>query len=1137
MAKLRFATFNCAGLASATRRRAVFSYLRSLNVQIFCLQETHSNTRDEHKWATEWGKNRACFHSNHANNRSNGVAFLINHPDVSFIDWHGDQNGRTLTADFNTPAAPIHVVNIYAPQCGRPARERSLFFDSLYLHLFSPHPTILAGDFNCVENPAIDRDPPSNKKDPTSTLRELRETFGLQDTLRATHGNTRLFTRRQGVSQSRIDRFYTCKKISPLLEWTLPGLASDHDIVAVEINSVVTPKHGKGRWKNNVAYYSDLEFKAQLQHKWSQWRTLQPYLFETKTDWWLQMKKRVQHLLTEHAKHSQSAERKREAELKRNVETLCRDVNDHPSLLPLYHQLKTQWCELKKTQANARAKKSRINAFENNDRGTKEFFLQFKHHRQQTSITQLLCPEGKPLINRQDILDETRRFFQALYQSHATCPEAQQAFLRHVNQTLDPDETDLTRPITTDEVRYTISQTKSGKSPGPDGLSTEFYKSNWDVIADDFTDVLNEIHASAHIPGAMKLGCITLIHKKNARDLLKNYRPISLLNADLKIYTKILANRLKRVLPRVVHAQQYARPGSQIFHVLTLLRDMQQHSASRGLDHFYLSLDFEKAFDSVDHHWLSQVLTKYGFPPHFVNIVAALQTGAASEVVVNGCHTQPFLITRGVRQGDPLSLFLFLIAVEPFLSAIRNDNRVLSIRTPGRFQIKTLCYADDITVTTTNSTSIVRVFETLQQLELASGLKVNYSKTCCLHTAKYTDANLLPQIRWEKNSLHILGSCIGSHESVGSIWDKCIKNITATAKHFSAYFLSWNAKSLIVKSKMLPLATYNANTYAIPPKRKQQINRIIEQFIAGHREITVPTNTLAQPLMQGGYNVPDIPLYCDIFFIRPILDYIKHRIDLTPATPQNAMVEFNIGHQLSNLLDLPQKNFLPHSVRPNLHYAHALALIKKFKLSSEHLYKLSVNQLYQLLVSASRFHPPIERTWHAVHNPVLTNTLRTFNYRAIREILPISTKLRTAYLDPGTVCRFCRTLPEKLQHIFYQCHRIKPVWTYIEAVISHLTDTPPMELNYYAITHFIISPQLKHISDHITYLFSITRYKIWMHRNEIDTNHIEFSATRIIQAIIRSTHRRLHMEKHTTQKKHVQLFEDLTLAMPKTPTA
>ena len=96
------------------------------------------------------------------------------------------------------------------------------------------------------------------------------------------------------------------------------------------------------------------------------------------------------------------------------------------------------------------------------------------------------------------------------------------------------------RPITKEELNCTISQIAIGKSPGPDGLTIEFYKKNWDTIAQQFTDVISEIHLSSHIPKEMKLGSIILIHKKNYAKLLKNYRPISLLKTDLKIYTKLL---------------------------------------------------------------------------------------------------------------------------------------------------------------------------------------------------------------------------------------------------------------------------------------------------------------------------------------------------------------------------------------------------------------------------------------------------------------------------------------------------------------------------------------------------------------------------------------------------------------------
>jgi len=111
-----------------------------------------------------------------------------------------------------------------------------------------------------------------------------------------------------------------------------------------------------------------------------------------------------------------------------------------------------------------------------------------------------------------------------------------------------------------------------------------------------------------------------------------------------------------------------------------------------------------------------------------------------------------------------------------------------------------------------------------------------------------------------------------------------------------------------------------------------------------------------------------------------------------PCTTQNAMVEFNIGHQLSRLLDFPFKNFVPHTARPSLFYAHALALIKKYKLTSEQIDKSSLRQLHRLLTPTPRPHFVNRQMWHSIHSTVFTNTLRTFNYRSIFEILPLLTK-------------------------------------------------------------------------------------------------------------------------------------------------
>jgi len=389
----------------------------------------------------------------------------------------------------------------------------------------------------------------------------------------------------------------------------------------------------------------------------------------------------------------------------------------------------------------------------------------------------------------------------------------------------------------------------------------------------------------------------------------------------------------------------------------------------------------------------------------------------------------------------------------------------------------------------------------------------------------------MPRIQWKEDAIHILGSAIGNHEIVASLWDKCMRNITASAKHHSTRFLTWTAKSLIVKSKILPLVTYNANVYPLPARIRQKISRIIEKFMAGHRNITIPIQTLVQPFLKGGYNVPDTALFCDLFLLRPIIDYIKHRTDHTPATAQNAIVEYQIGHQLSKLLDFPFKNTLPHIARPSVYYSHVLALVKKYKLNAEQLYKLSLRQIYHLLIANTRPYFADSPKWRSVHSDVLTNSLKTFNYRAIHEILPLSTKQYTAYLDTRSTCRFCQQSPEQPKHIFFTCNRIKPIWNFIKTIISNLDDTASLDLNYITTTHFMIPQQLQHVEKHIIYLFSIARQKIWTHRNNIEQNKTAFSTAKIIQSITRSTHRRLSMERQSTSKKHVRTFEDIQLAI------
>ena len=150
------------------------------------------------------------------------------------------------------------------------------------------------------------------------------------------------------------------------------------------------------------------------------------------------------------------------------------------------------------------------------------------------------------------------------------------------------------------EIETAISQMAKGKAPGPDGLSIEFYTHCWPIVKDEVVSLLREMFSTQTIHPQIKTGYLTLIHKKGQKNEISNYRPISLLNYDLKILTKCLTNRIKTIIPDLTHEHQYAKPGKQISSATTLLRDLWWDVCNSETDAYFISLDFQKAFDSID---------------------------------------------------------------------------------------------------------------------------------------------------------------------------------------------------------------------------------------------------------------------------------------------------------------------------------------------------------------------------------------------------------------------------------------------------------------------------------------------------------------------------------------------------------
>ena len=188
---------------------------------------------------------------------------------------------------------------------------------------------------------------------------------------------------------------------------------------------------------------------------------------------------------------------------------------------------------------------------------------------------------------------------------------------------------------------------------------------------------LNEAYKLGELSSSQKQAVIKLIAKDGKDPFLsKNYRPISLLNVDYKILTKILAKRIKEVLNEIILGDQVSCiKGRNIGEAIRVIDDMIFHTSHYNLPGVLLTI----AFDSVSHQFIQKVLLSFGFGPSFQKWFKVLYTNTLSCVLNEGVSTGYFKVERGVRQGDPLSPYLFILCIEIMAHRVRTDNSVEGI--------------------------------------------------------------------------------------------------------------------------------------------------------------------------------------------------------------------------------------------------------------------------------------------------------------------------------------------------------------------------------------------------------------------------------------------------------------------------
>ena len=242
----------------------------------------------------------------------------------------------------------------------------------------------------------------------------------------------------------------------------------------------------------------------------------------------------------------------------------------------------------------------------------------------------------------------------------------------------------LTQTITLAELKTAIFQMENGKSPGIDGLPIESYKSFYELFKNDLLQLYNSIlFKNDNLTLSMTI--INLIPKNDQKEFLPNWRPFSLLTADYQILTKILSDRLKPTLQNTISEEQtYGIPNRSIFSNLFTTQEIIAHSTTKKLKSHIVSIDQEKAFHKVDRQFLYKIIGKLGYSNIFITFIKKIYNDTMSVISNNGFLSDPFILSRGARQGCPLSLLLYTINGEVIYLNIKKNHNIIGYPIPNK---------------------------------------------------------------------------------------------------------------------------------------------------------------------------------------------------------------------------------------------------------------------------------------------------------------------------------------------------------------------------------------------------------------------------------------------------------------------
>ena len=811
-------SLNVRGLGKPKKRISIFRWLKQSKSDIIFLQETHTVSKVVNTYKSEWNGPMYC---SHGSSNSKGVAILLNKNfDASLVDTiHNSADGRILILELCIQGTNFKLINLYAPNNEGEQKAFYLNVKNLLNKLkITPEDNVLmGGDFNITFNNDLERKGGERKKSKISEImEEIALDAELHDIWRVKNPNTKRYTWRQKTPPiaSRLDYWFISDTLHDFVKNTdiIPSIRSDHSAITLHIHSnpAMTEINGKGYWKLNNSIINDEDYVTGILEEKNKWLEESDQLDARNK--WEYLKYKIRQFSIKLSKCKAKERRDKEKDLNLKLQQLQNEIDEitnpeDEKLQEEYEQIKAALEEIDEYKTEGLIIRSKINWFEKGEKSTKYFLGLENSHFKKKHMCKLQSEDGTVTTDNTEILKLQRQFYEELYSSKLETNEKEiDTYLKEivVPSLSEECKIKMESPFTIDECYDTLKTFKNNKSPGNDGISAEFYKKFWPIFGKYIVDSFNESFEKGELTTSQKQAIITLIDKKKDRSLLKNWRPISLLNVDYKILTKIFSKRLVEILPNIIHSDQTGYIKNRFIgqNIRTII-DTLYYTKEENIPGILIAIDFQKAFDSLEWPFIQAVLKKFNFGENFRKWVSLFYKNVSSCTLNKGVTSGYFNLERGVRQGDPLSPYLFVLCVEILASKIRQDKAIKGINILGE-ELKVLQYADDTNGILADIKSAKLFLKTIEEFAKFSGLRINKDKSEAMWLGSMRDSKKKPfGISWPNEPMKILGIFI-SYDSQAS-YDK---NTSEKIKEIKQIIHLWNYRNLTLLGKIQIIKTF-----------------------------------------------------------------------------------------------------------------------------------------------------------------------------------------------------------------------------------------------------------------------------------------------------------------------------------------